>query len=495
MYKNKYLKYKNKYLELKGGSSFDQTIGWLKYKPFQYKYEVNDGYTNSSGEKIYVLNTWIDFFVNVLKDKQPDENDIKFILNKFFDNDTFKLSEEFNKYKILVKFIPEYTFILSNRILPQLQLYLLTQQNIDYYDVIPDILKSSISYLRNLQKYGRITTWSSLVLNTQDMETLFNDVTQYYNSPPSIDISAKSLLTDTNNSLSIDISAKSLLTDTNNSPSIDISAKSLLTDIDDKYTIIIPSNLDIIIPSNISPTNIGLEQSNLLPGGRVTTNLLPLTHVLLMQNKLYGIYYHNASTPNQTYITSLNELILLSLTKKMDRQLSFLPSEKESNISKNMQKIIDDIQKHIDDIQKYIDNINSNKYWNEDRYIIISHIDFQFSGKNNIIINTLNGGLLEKGSGHLFLCLFFNLINDIFKINYTILLHAATIEVKDKFYNLIGFKCDIGLNCKANIEDLIIKCNEKNKNNFDNIKIILKIRETYYNNLAEIKELLIYKFK
>lgn len=76
-------------------------------------------------------------------------------------------------------------------------------------------------------------------------------------------------------------------------------------------------------------------------------------------------------------------------------------------------------------------------------------------------------------------------------MNITINLKGATSEVTDKFYKLIGFNCNKEHNCNANIEDLIIKCNEKNKNNFDNIKIMLKIREIYYNNLAEIKEPLI----
>ena len=145
--------------------------------------------------------------------------------------------------------------------------------------------------------------------------------------------------------------------------------------------------------------------------------------------------------------------------------------------------------------QKYIKDITNGNYWNENRYCIISYLNFMIyndSENNSIInINTLYGGLLEKGSGHLFLCLFLNLIKDILKMNITINLKGATSEVTDKFYKLIGFNCNKEHNCNANIEDLIIKCNEKNKNNFDNIKIMLKIREIYYNNLAEIKEPLI----
>ena len=229
------------------------------------------------------------------------------------------------------------------------------------------------------------------------------------------------------------------------------------------YNFIIPESQDLDITTYGSgPQYIGQVVGGLAK--RITENLLPLTHVLLLNNIFYGIYYYDRTKHNKKHLQSLKNTLLLHYNNLNDKFL---------NSSNGI----------------HLNNINNPDYWNTSRYYIISYLDFSINNNENLTINRLSGGLLEKGSGHLFLCLFLNLIRDIFNENMLINLQAATFEVITHFYKNIGFNCDYNnRNCNATIKNLIIKCNEENKNNFDNIQIMLKIKDIYYNNLTDIKE-------
>jgi hypothetical protein len=353
----KYLKYKNKYLELKGGSSFTNTmqgnINWRTYKPFEGKFTIDDGYSNTENTKIFIITSWIDYLGNIIKNKIPTIEEFLYLLD--ISNKTLKeFIKELKEYKIIVTINP-YKF---------------------------DIIKDKFEIIK------------------------------------------------------------------------------------DKFEIIIPT--ENIRFDDI--TNIGLFKMNL--SKREVTNLLPMTHVLLKNNYFYSIYYHDASNPNTIHIASIKEILVSTYNYKM---ITF-PWLKD-----NCLKIINDI--------------NSEDYWKQNRHFNIGSLLFKISeGPDSIDINisTLYGGLLEKGSGHLFLCLFLNLINSSLNQKEIVInLKASTFGVMEKFYKMIGFNCNNSLECTANIKDLIAKCNENNKGNFGDIKLILSMHDKYYDKLDDAMEKLL----
>ena len=222
-----------------------------------------------------------------------------------------------------------------------------------------------------------------------------------------------------------------------------------------------PQNLNITHVGNSQSVDIGRLVSSF--NQRITENLLPLTHVLLLDNIFFGIYYYDPINYNPVHVESIKNILIPIYNMRY-------------KLTTN------------DKFKNYHNEITNQDYWNTSRYFIISELMYNINN-NNITIVTLNGGLLEKDSGHLFLCLFLNLIRDIFNEDISINLNASTSTVRKKFYEKIGFDCNKHTNdCNATINNLIINCNTNNKNNFDNIKIMLKIKDIYYNNLIDIKE-------
>jgi hypothetical protein len=208
---------------------------------------------------------------------------------------------------------------------------------------------------------------------------------------------------------------------------------------------------------------------------RVPNERLPLTHILFNNNICCALYYHDVSNRNTTHIKVIKTFLLDLFNKKIKDRPFLNDDNKYTNL---------------------INKINSDSYWEKNRYFKIGHINFignrnfDISDKNsimNIEISFIIGGLLESGGGHLLLCLFLLILNESIKQQIMINLKASNLDLMEKFYKKIGFNCANNMNCTSNIKDLIVKCNEKNRV-LNNIKIILSNKNQYFDNLNNFME-------
>ena len=414
-YFRKYLKYKNKYINLKGGSSFtNQYIDWKTYKLFKHRFVIDDGYINSSGEKIYILNSWIDFLVNVTKNKIPDENDINFILQKFFNNDYSKLYEEFIKYNISVKFIPHYEFKIIEKLekLEKLELYLSTH-NINLNDNIPDILKlkGRISIFNN---FYDLTKWNDLIqlkVPEYDQEHICTEIKTYFETIQ--------LLPATQLPLAQDFKFNTDLFNNDNIIN--------LIDFKKGYTL-----------------------------DRYFT--LPLSFYIHdnKHNRFYAIYEYNSKIGDIYDIK--NKLLELCINLKKEKINMYTKFWKETSNDQNQQIINDKVNVSMKNhlfYDNYIAKMNDSKFWESNKYFIIGQINYIYTELKDIYSFFMN-----KGEGNIMICKFLNLFEN--EPNRQFVLEPANPKLRAYYENKIGFTCE-GTKCIASVQKIINKCREDNK--------------------------------
>jgi hypothetical protein len=207
---------------------------------------------------------------------------------------------------------------------------------------------------------------------------------------------------------------------------------------------------------------------------------IDVTHFYLDINKgtnyFYGLYYYDSKNKNEENISEIKKALSSYLKKKKNKYEENLKKHPENNNAKNL----------YNNVNNCLEIINSESFWNEDKYFIISKINFQIKDiKHNIEIVTFNGMLLKKGNGHLMLCILLQLFFTYKKYrSYEIYLTAANVELANKYYKKIGFDCK-NKSCKANIDQLINKCSNKYNNSVykSEFKLILEKDNKFTNNL------------
>jgi len=84
---------------------------------------------------------------------------------------------------------------------------------------------------------------------------------------------------------------------------------------------------------------------------------------------------------------------------------------------------------------------------------------------------------MQKGSGLKMLCILLYVFFYIKNPFFTISLHAANQNVKQNFYEKIGFKCNEAMNCSIN--DMGTLITKHCSNCSDNVKIIIQYGDDY----------------
>jgi hypothetical protein len=207
---------------------------------------------------------------------------------------------------------------------------------------------------------------------------------------------------------------------------------------------------------------------------------IDVTHFYLDINQgsynFYGLYYYDSKNKNEENISEINKALSSYFKKEKNRYEEKLKKQPKNNIAKNL----------YNNLNNCLEIINSESFWNEDKYFIISKINFQI--RDNIEIVTFNGMLLKKGNGHLMLCILLQLFFNYKKYrSYEIYLTAANVELADKYYKKIGFDCKYK-SCKANIDQLINKCSNKYNNSIykSEFKLILEKDNKFTNKLEDL---------
>jgi hypothetical protein len=207
---------------------------------------------------------------------------------------------------------------------------------------------------------------------------------------------------------------------------------------------------------------------------------IDVTHFYLDINKgtnnFYGLYYYDSKNKNEENISEIKKALSSYFKKEKNIYEEKLKKQPENNIAKNL----------YNNVNNCLEIINSESFWNEDKYFIISKINFII--RRNIEIVTFNGMLLKKGNGHLMLCILLQLFFNYKKYrSYEIYLTAANVELADKYYKKIGFDCKCK-SCKANIDQLINKCSNKYNNSIykSEFKLILEKDNKFTNKLEDL---------
>jgi len=193
---------------------------------------------------------------------------------------------------------------------------------------------------------------------------------------------------------------------------------------------------------------------------------IKMTHVLLKiyPNKpnyydFYGLYYHDASNPDDEQIKMIKKIIIDEIKSVIElKENGEFP---EIEIKKEYDKI---------------DKVNSNIFWNESKYFVVGHIYFKCTQEIKLIyIEKLIGWIMQKGSGLKMLCILLYVFFYIKNSDFIISLDPGSTKVVEKFYQKIGFKCP----GKCTLNDMGTLITKHCSNCLDNVKMIIQYGDDY----------------
>jgi len=194
---------------------------------------------------------------------------------------------------------------------------------------------------------------------------------------------------------------------------------------------------------------------------REKIHLLPITHILLTKNIIYGMYFYDAS-----YVSSDD---LFSLKFHLNNYIDY---------------IIETFSGKKEEFEKYKLLISTDEYWTKNTYYQIARMTYIIN-RDDIIIQTFNASISKKGGGHLLLCLFLFLFKIVMKTDNIVIKLKAALGTEE-YYTNIGFnkdRDDSNYDYKNTINELITKCIELNKFFTSGIKIFLLKNKEYINDI------------